>query len=134
MKYIIFILFLGLYVFLDNLGFQNYGMLIGAFGWGLFLIVMTLNILIAYVSTITINNIVLSKVGTTVGVSIGNIIGAVFAGCTSCGISLLTIIGINIALPFATPGAIEFKILALVIVTAGYLYTNYRIKKGCKIA
>lgn len=133
MKYIIMLLFLSLYIFLDNLGFQNYSMLINAFGWQLFVITMTLNLLISYISALTVVTIIKNKVGSTVGVSIGNIIGAVFAGCTSCGVSLLGIIGLNIALPFASPGAIEYKLIALAIVFAGYLYTDYRLKKGCKI-
>lgn len=133
MKYIVFLLFLALYIFLDNLGFQNYPLLISAFGWGLFLLTMTMNILISFVSAMSVDKIVQFNTGSTVGVSIGNIIGAVFAGCTSCGVSLLAILGLNFTLPFVSPGAIEFKIIALIIVSLGYLYTNYRIKKGCKI-
>lgn len=132
-KFIVFILLLSLYVFLDNLGFQNYSMLISAFGAHVFVLTMSLNILISYVSAITVDKIVVSKVGTSVGVSVGNIIGAVFAGCTSCGVSLLAVIGVNFALPVVAPGAIEYKLLALLIVAIGYFYTDYRLKKGCKI-
>lgn len=132
-KYIVFFSLFALYVFLDNLGFQNYRMLIGAFGWQAFALTFALNILISYVSAITIDKIIINKVGSSVGVGVGNIIGAVFAGCTSCGVSLLAVIGVNFALPAIAPGGIEYKLLALLIVTIGYYYTDYRLKKGCKI-
>ena len=108
-------------------------MLINAFGWSLFLITMALNLLISYVSAATVEIIIKNKVGTTIGVSVGNIIGAVFAGCTSCGISLLGIIGVSFSLPFLSPGGIEYKLVAFLIVLAGYAYTDYKLKKGCKV-
>ena len=132
-KYIVFFVLFALYVFLDNLGFQNYPMIIGAFGWPVFILTFSLNIIISYVSAITVENIVVNKVGTSVGVGVGNVIGAVFAGCTSCGVSLLAVIGVNFALPAIAPGGVEYKLLALLIVIGSYYYTDYRLKKGCKI-
>ncbi len=132
-KYIVFFVLFALYVFLDNLGFQNYPMLIGAFGWHVFALTFVLNILISYISALTVENIIINKVGTSVGVGVGNTIGAVFAGCTSCGVSLLAVIGLNFTLPAIAPAGIEYKLLALLIVAVGYFYTDYKLKRGCKI-
>ena len=133
-KYYIFIILLSMYIYLDNLGFQNYKMLISAFGWVSFILTMSLNLLISAFSAITVDKALSSQTKGGIGVGFGNAIGAFFAGCTSCGVSLLAVIGVTFSLPVVTPGAIEYKLLALLLVLVTYFYTIRKINKGCKLS
>ncbi len=142
---IFFIFLFSLYTFLDNVGFQNYEILGDAFGTNTVVATITLNFFISLVSAFTISltliNFKLNNQLTSGSLfaSIGNVFAVIFTGCATCGLSLLGSVGIGIALPVVTPGAVKFKFFALLIIILGLIVVVYiintsvcSIKKGGK--
>lgn len=139
LPFIITIALFILYTALDNYGYQSYTMLFQAFGWLTLTLTILLNILISLISGysvhLALSQLPIKNSGSSMSIgAIGNSIAAVFAGCASCGVNILAAIGISFALPVITPGAIEYKLLALVIVLIGYAIISYRIKHSvCEV-
>lgn len=136
-----FIFFMGLYVFLDFEGNENYTNLINKYGVFIFIIHFTINIIIALLTsvmvTFSIINYNLTKVepkGSNAIPFITFIFGLLTFGCTSCVVAFLGAIGIAFT-PYVLPnGNLLWKIAALLIVIAGFVWIMYSIQNTkCKI-
>lgn len=141
----IFLALMGVYIFLDNFGAQSYKSLGDAFGTPTLLATIGLNILISIGSAFTISMTVINfkfnntKTSGSFFATIGNIVAVIFTGCASCGLSLVGAIGLSVTLPAVSPGAIQYKFLALLIVILGLIIVMYiintsvcSVKKGGK--
>ncbi len=60
---------------------------------------------------------------------LGTLFGVFTFGCIPCAVSWLSIIGINVSIPFLFKYAIVFKFISLVLITFGLLITLYILKK-----
>lgn len=131
---IIFLFLLSLYTLLDNYGYQSYSTLGDAFGYNVVTATIILNILISLLSAFTISitllNYQLNRTMTSGSIfaSIGNLFAVVFTGCASCGLSLLGAIGIGLGLPVITPGAVQYKFFALLVILLGLIIVLYVIQ------
>ncbi len=137
---IIFILILSLYTWMDNFGYQTYKMLGEAFGYDVVFKTITLNIIISLLSSFTITISIINynmnnkRTQGSILATITNGIALLFSGCSSCGITILSAIGISIGLPTILPGAIKFKFLALIFMLLGLVWVLYLIQYNtCKV-
>ena len=136
----IFLALLTVYTLLDNYGFQTYYLLGEAFGYNTVYATITLNVLISLLSAFTINLTVINfrfnntRTSGSLFASIGNVFALIFTGCATCGLSLVGAIGLSIALPTVTPGAVKFKFLALLVIILGLIIVMYLINTStCSI-
>ena len=136
----IFALLLSLYIFLDNYGYQSYYLIADAFGIKVVIQTLILNVLISFVSALSISmtliNYRLNNVtnGGSIFASIGNLFSVIFTGCATCGLSLLGAIGLGLGLPAIAPGAVKYKFFALLIILLGFIILTYIISTSvCKI-
>ena len=136
----LFVLFLGLYIFLDFEGNTNYVIMTNNFGLGVVLLHIVINILIATLTSIMIGfsiiNYSLNKVevtGTNAIPFLSFIFGVLTFGCTSCVVAFLAAVGIGFT-PLVLPnGNLLWKLGALLFVVLGFTWVMYRINKStCK--
>ena len=143
--FIIFLVLMSLYTFLDNFGYQSYTSLGEAFGYNVVVSTVVLNIAISLISAFTISltlinfNLNNTKTSGSLFASVGNVFAVVFTGCATCGLSLIGSIGLSIGLPAVMPGAVKFKFFALLVIILGLIVVIYfintsvcSIKKGGK--
>ena len=137
---IVFALVMALYILMDNFGYQTYKMIGDAFGYQVVVQTMTLNVLISLISAFTITLSVIhykmnqTKTSGSIFATIGNVFAMVFSGCSSCGITVLSAIGISVGLPTILPGAVKFKFIALLFIVLGLIWVLYVIQTStCKI-
>ena len=130
---VIFLLLLSLYTFLDNFGFQSYPILGDAFGYSVVVQTITLNVLISFISAVTVNLTLINyRLNNQMSsgsffASIGNLFAVIFSGCASCGLSVLGAIGLSIGLPAIAPGAVKYKFFALLLIILGLIVVVYII-------
>lgn len=68
------------------------------------------------------------------GITIGSgIISLAAAGCASCGLSVMSLIGLGSALAILPFGGLELYLLAIIILFASLLYNLNSLYKACKI-
>lgn len=136
-----FIMFFGLYVFLDFEGNTNYSSMIDEFGLFIVSIHIFINVLIAVLSSImvvfSIINYKLTKVepkGSNAIPFITFIFGLLTFGCTGCVVAFLGAVGIAFS-PIVLPGGnLLWKLAALGFVIIGFIWIMYSIEHSkCKI-
>jgi hypothetical protein len=137
----LFVLFLGLYIFLDFEGNTNYVIMTQNFGFGVVVLHIVINILIAILTSIMVGfsiiNYQLNKVEVTGSNAIpflSFIFGVLTFGCTSCVVAFLAAIGIAFT-PLVLPnGNLLWKLAALLFVILGFIWVMYSINKSqCKV-
>ncbi|MBN2605015.1 MAG: hypothetical protein JXR62_04240 [Bacilli bacterium] len=137
----LFVLFLGLYIFLDFEGNTNYTVMTDNFGIGIVLLHILINIIIGVLSSIMVTfsiiNYRLTKVeptGSNAIPFITFIFGVLTFGCTSCVVAFLSAVGIAFT-PIVLPsGNLIWKLVALGFVTLGFMWIMYSIQHTkCKI-
>lgn len=81
--------------------------------------------------------VALKSLGLKLGVSVGGstILGIVVAGCTSCGLSVLSLLGLAAALTIIPFGAMGLHFISILFLLFSLLYSihNYHNKVVCKI-
>lgn len=136
-----FIFFFGLYVFLDFEGNENYTLMVKEFGLGIVSIHIIINIFIATLSSLMVGFSIINHRITSVEPKGSNaipfltfIFGLLTFGCTGCVVAFLTSVGIAFS-PIVLPaGNMLWKVIALLLVIAGFLWITYSINKmKCKI-
>lgn len=136
-----FSFFLALYVFLDFEGNGNYTNLINEFGTGIFIIHISINIIIAILTSIMISfsiiNFRLYKFepkGSNAIPLVTFIFGLLTFGCTSCIVAFLGAVGIAFSPVVLPNGNLLWKFVALLIVILGFIWIMYSIQHTkCKI-
>jgi hypothetical protein len=137
----LFIIFLGLYVFLDFEGNGNYTNLIEEFGLFIFSIHLSINLLIAFLSSqmmlYSIINYRLNKsepVGSNAIPFFTWIFGLLTFGCTGCVVAFFSAVGIAFTPIILPNGNLLWKLIALVLVILGYIWILYSINHSkCKV-
>ena len=136
-----FILFLGLYIFLDFEGNTNYVVMTNNFGLGIVLLHLFINMIIALLTSLmmgfSIINHQLTKIepkGSSAIPVLTFIFGIFTFGCTGCVVAFLSAIGIAFT-PLVLPhGNLLWKLAALGIVVLGFIWIVYSIQNmKCKI-
>jgi len=136
-----FILFFGLYVFLDFEGNTNYSVMAEDFGILTVSIHIVINILIAILSSImvifSIINFKLTKVepkGSNAIPFFTFSFGLLTFGCTGCVVAFFSSVGIAFT-PIVLPsGNLIWKVVALLFVILGFIWIMYSIEHTkCKI-
>lgn len=138
-KYILLLIalfgfFLGLYIFLDFEGNGNYTNLIANFGLDIFAVHLLINIIIAVLSSIIVTFSIISNnltkqepKGSNAIPFFGFIFGLLTFGCTGCVVAFFTSVGIAFT-PIILPNAnLLWKVIALVLVIAGFIYIMYSL-------
>ncbi|PAT02266.1 hypothetical protein CI105_02680 [Candidatus Izimaplasma bacterium ZiA1] len=137
----LFIFFFGLYVFLDFEGNTNYKVMINNFGFLVVVVHITINLLIAGLTSIMVSfsiiNYKLTKIepkGSNAIPFITFLFGLLTFGCTSCVVSFLSAIGIAFT-PYVLPnGNLLWKFGALLFVVIGFIFVMNNIQKTkCKV-
>ena len=136
-----FILFFGLYVFLDFEGNTNYTIMTEDFGIGIVSIHIIINILIAILSSVmvifSIINFKLTKIepkGSNAIPFFTFIFGLLTFGCTGCVVAFFSAVGIAFSPIILPSGNLLWKLLALLLVTIGFIWIMYSIEHTkCKI-
>lgn len=132
---VMFLFFLALYTFLDFEGNTNYALMTTNFGLGITLLHITINIIIAVLTSIMLGfstiNYRITKTEPTGSNAIPFltfIFGILTFGCTSCVVAFLAAIGIAFT-PLVLPnGNLIWKMVALLIVVLGFLWVMYSIQ------
>ena len=145
-KYIIyfvgsFLLFFGLYVFLDFEGNTNYSVMKDEFGMFIVSIHIFINILIALLSSImvvfSIINYKLTKIepkGSSAIPFLTFIFGLLTFGCTGCVVAFFSAVGIAFSPVVLPSGNLIWKLAALLFVIIGFTWIMYSIEHTkCKI-
>jgi hypothetical protein len=136
-----FVFFMGLYVFLDFEGNENYSNLINEYGTFIFIIHLSINIVISILTSILVTfsiiNFKLAKVepkGSNAIPFVTFLFGLLTFGCTPCVVAFLAAIGIAFT-PYVLPnGNLIWKFVALAFVIAGFIWIMYSIQNTkCKI-
>ncbi|TVP94711.1 MAG: hypothetical protein EA374_05725 [Acholeplasmatales bacterium] len=138
---IIFIMLQTLYAMFDILSFGSPGAMIGELGGGLFAVHITLNILMATLTSIMVSlsqiKLKLTKSEPRGATSIP-VISFIFAlltfGCAPCVVAFLAAVGIAFT-PIVLPlGNLMWKVALLGFIALSMVYILYSIDKGaCKI-
>jgi hypothetical protein len=137
----LFIVFLGLYVFLDFEGNTNYTLMTQEFGATIVTIHIAINIAIAI---LTARMVLFSIINYNVNKSepVGSnaipfftwIFGLLTFGCTGCVVAFFTAVGIGFTPIILPAGNMLWKVIALIFVIAGYIWIMYSINNSkCKI-
>jgi len=137
----LFILFLGLYTFLDFEGNTNYSIMTNNFGITVVVIHIIINIIIASLSSIMVGfsiiNYNLTKVdpkGSNAIPLLTFIFGLLTFGCTGCVVAFFAAVGIAFSPIILPAGNLLWKLLALLLVIAGFIWIMYSIEHTkCKI-
>ncbi len=136
-----FVLFFGLYVFLDFEGNTNYTIMTEEFGIGIVSIHIIINALIAILSSVmvifSIINFKLTKIepkGSNAIPFFTFIFGLLTFGCTGCVVAFFSAVGIAFS-PIVLPsGNLLWKLAALFFVIIGFIWIMYSIENTkCKI-
>ena len=136
-----FILFFGLYVFLDFEGNTNYTIMTEDFGIGIVSAHIIINVLIAILSSVmvvfSIINFKLTKIepkGSNAIPFFTFIFGLLTFGCTGCVVAFFSAVGIAFS-PIVLPsGNLIWKLAALLFVIIGFVWIMYSIEHTkCKI-
>jgi len=138
---ILFLFFLGLYIFLDFEGNTNYRVMTDNFGIGIVSIHILINIIIAVLSSIMVTFAIINQRLTKIDPKGSNaipfltfIFGLLTFGCTGCVVAFFTSVGIAFTPIILPAGNMLWKVLALVFVIAGFIYVMYTIEHTkCKI-
>lgn len=136
-----FILFLGLYTFLDFEGNTNYQIMTDTFGITIVLVHILINILIAILSAVMVGfsiiNFNLTKVepkGSNAIPFFTFIFGLLTFGCTGCVVAFFSAIGIAFSPVILPAGNLLWKLSALLLVISGFIWIMYSIEHPkCKI-
>lgn len=136
-----FILFFGLYVFLDFEGNTNYSVMKAEFGILIVSIHIFINILIAVLSSVmvifSIINFNLSKVepkGSSAIPFLTFLFGLLTFGCTGCVVAFFSAVGIAFSPIILPSGNLIWKLVALLLVITGFVWIMYSIEHTkCKI-
>lgn len=131
----LFILFFGLYTFLDFEGNTNYSVMTETFGITIVTIHILINISIATLSSIMVGfsiiNYKLTKVdpkGSNAIPLLTFIFGLLTFGCTGCVVAFLSAVGIAFS-PLVLPaGNLIWKLAALLFVIIGFIWIMYAIE------
>lgn len=131
----LFILFFGLYTFLDFEGNTNYSVMTETFGITIVTIHILINISIATLSSIMVGfsiiNYKLTKVdpkGSNAIPLLTFIFGLLTFGCTGCVVAFLSAVGIAFS-PLVLPaGNLIWKLAALLFVIIGFVWIMYAIE------
>lgn len=138
---VLFVVFFGLYVFLDFEGNTNYTEMTSKFGLGITFIHILINLLIAILSSImvtfsTINYKLTKKepIGSNALPFLTFLFGVLTFGCTSCVVAFLAAVGIAFTPAVLPNGNLLWKFAALAIVILGFIWIMYSIKNTkCKV-
>jgi len=137
----LFVFFFALYVFLDFEGNTNYAIMTNQFGFGITLLHIVINLIIATLTSImvafSIINFKLTKVepvGSNAIPFVTFLLGVFTFGCTPCVVAFLGAVGIAFT-PLVLPnGNLLWKLAALALVVLGFLWIMYSIQHTkCKI-
>lgn len=137
----LFIVFLGLYVFLDFEGNTNYSLMIQEFGTVIVSIHILINVVIA---VLTARMVLFSIINYNVNNSepagsnaipfVTWMFGLLTFGCTGCVVAFFSAVGIAFTPIILPAGNMLWKVLALVFVIAGYIWIMYSINHSkCKV-
>ena len=137
----LFILFLGLYIFLDFEGNTNYNEMTEWVGLLVVLIHISVNIAIAILSAIMVGFSIINYNLTKIDPKGSNaipfftfIFGLLTFGCTGCVVAFLSAVGIAFS-PLVLPaGNLIWKLVALLFVALGFFWIMYSIEHmKCRI-
>jgi hypothetical protein len=137
----LFIFFLGLYIFLDFEGNTNYENMISNFGIFVTITHISINIIIAILTSIMVSfsiiNYQLTKVepkGSNAIPFISFLFGLLTFGCTSCIVAFFAAIGIAFSPIILPNGNLVWKFAALLLVSVGFIWIMYSINTAkCKV-
>ena len=137
----LFILFIGLYTFLDFEGNTNYQIMTENFGITIVLVHIFINTIIAILSSIMVGfsviNFNLTKVdpkGSNAIPFFTFVFGLLTFGCTGCVVAFFSAIGIAFSPIILPAGNLLWKLGALLLVIAGFTWIMYSIEHTkCKI-
>lgn len=137
----LFIMFFGLYVFLDFEGNTNYQLMTEEFGIGITIFHIIVNIIIAFLTSIMVSfsiiNFKLTKVepkGSNAIPFFTFIFGLLTFGCTGCVVAFFSAVGIAFTPIILPNGNLLWKLIALLIVIVGFIWIMYSIQNSkCKI-
>lgn len=137
----LFVVFLGLYVFLDFEGNTNYSLMVQEFG----ITIVTIHIIInAIIAILTARMVLFSIINYNVNNSepVGSnaipfftwIFGLLTFGCTGCVVAFFSAVGIAFTPIILPAGNMLWKVIALIFVIAGYIWIMYSIQHSkCKV-
>ncbi len=137
----LFIIILGLYVFLDFEGNTNYTLMIQEFGALTVSIHILINMIIAILTTrmllfsaINYNINKTEPVGSNAIPFLAWIFGLLTFGCTGCVVAFFSAVGIAFTPIILPAGNMLWKVAALVLVILGYIWIMYSIQNSkCKV-
>ena len=137
----LFIVFLGLYVFLDFEGNTNYTLMVQEFGVTIVSIHVVINIVIAVLTArmvlFSIINYNINKtepVGSNAIPFLTWLFGLLTFGCTGCVVAFFSAVGIAFTPIILPNGNMLWKLLALLFVVLGYIWIMYSINNSkCKV-
>jgi len=137
----LFLVFLGLYVFLDFEGNQNYTLMVEEFGITIVSIHIVINIVIAFLTSrmvlFSIINYNVNKsepIGSNAIPFITWFFGLLTFGCTGCVVAFFSAVGIAFTPIILPAGNMLWKVLALLFVILGYIWIMYSIQHSkCKM-
>lgn len=133
-----FSIFLIIYIVIDNLT-MTYSNMITTYGTYLVVINLLLNIVMAIITSVTqtLSLINLKLKGNDTKSSNVTFIGFIFSimtyGCTSCVISFLSIFGITYSISALALNGLPYKLLTLLILIGGLIFTRFEINRPCKV-
>lgn len=134
---IFFVIFFIIYTIIDSLN-MSYTTMIQTYSLSLVIINILLNIVMAIITSVTqtLSLINLDLKGNETRSSGVSFIGFIFSimtyGCTACVISFLSIFGITYSIATLAFGGLPYKLLTLLILLAGLLFTRFEINRPCK--
>lgn len=138
---LLFLFFLGLYIFLDFEGNTNYSNMIANFGGTITTIHIMINVIIAILSSIMVGFSIINYRLTQTEPTGSNaipfftfIFGLLTFGCTGCVVAFFSAVGIAFT-PIILPNAnLLWKLGALLLVIIGFVWIMYSIKNTkCKV-
>lgn len=145
-KYIIlliatFLIFIGLYTFLDFEGQTNYQVMTEVFGLPLVLTHISINVIIAVLSSIMVSFSIINyqlnssePIGSNAIPFFTFIFGLLTFGCTGCVVAFFTAVGIAFTPIILPAGNLLWKLLALVFTIGGFIWIMYSINNNkCKV-
>ncbi len=138
---LLFLFFMGLYTFLDFEGSTSYSLMTQQFGLTVTVIHISINVIIAVLSSIMVTfsiiNYKLTKVepvGSNAIPFLTFLFGVLTFGCTSCVVAFLAAVGIAFSPVVLPNGNLLWKLAALVFVIIGFIWILYSIEHTkCKL-
>lgn len=137
----LFIIILGLYVFLDFEGNTNYTLMVQEFGVFIVSVHILINIIIAILTTqmllfsaINYNINKSEPVGSNAIPFLTWFFGLLTFGCTGCVVAFFSAVGIAFTPIILPAGNMLWKVAALLLVVLGYIWIMYSIQNSkCKV-